>query len=212
MMPARTSDDPAARTGRQERCGRGRGFLALAGSNATPRISAFREDAESASPLVGSSHDPRSELAEPVHAQDDLVARLEIPPDGGVANLEQATGPDGSASDEVTRPQAGICGSAGDHRAKRVLRVRPDATARLLPVDGRGHREVIARAAPRIRQLVGCHEPRAERAREVLALGRTETDRRLLALEVARRPIVEDREAADGLLRPLLDQIDGGRV
>ena len=70
---------------------------------------------------------------------------------------------------------------------------------------------VIARSkplpAPGVGQLVGRDQPRPERAREVLALGRPEPDDGLLALEVAGRPVVEDRVAADRFLGPLGRQV-----
>ena len=58
----------------------------------------------------------------------------------------------------------------------------------------------------------GRHEPRPDRGREVLALGRPEADRGLVALQVARRPVVQDEVAADRLLGPLRRQIAHRRV
>ena len=83
---------------------------------------------------------------------------------------------------------------------------------RLRAVDLGRHRQVVAGPGPRVRQLVRGHQPWPERAREVLALGRAEPDGGLLALEVAGRPVVEDRVAADRLLRPLGRQVERRRV
>ena len=49
-------------------------------------------------------------------------------------------------------------------------------------------------------ELVGRDEDRPERRREVLALRRPEPDAHLVPLQVARRPVVQDREAADPAL------------
>ena len=100
----------------------------------------------------------------------------------------------------------------GDHVAERELRVGPRPAARLGPVDRGRHREVVAGAAARVGQLIRGHQPRTDRAREVLALGRPEADDRLLALEIARRPVVEDRVAADRLLGALGREVESGRV
>ena len=67
------------------------------------------------------------------------------------------------------------------------------------PVDRDPCRDVEAAVA--LRQLVGRHEPRTERDREVLALRRPEPDGHLLALDVARAPVVEQREAGDRAVR-----------
>ena len=56
---------------------------------------------------------------------------------------------------------------------------------------------------PGVLELVGRDQPRPDRGREVLALRRPEPDRRLVALQVARRPVVQDRVAADDLLASL---------
>ena len=80
------------------------------------------------------------------------------------------------------------------------------------PLTVGGHGQVVAGAAARVGQLVRRHEPWPDGAREVLALGRSEPDGRLLTLQVARRPVVEDRVAADGFLGAVGREVDGRRV
>ena len=137
---------------------------------------------------------------------------LEIAAERRLADLEQAARPDRPAADEVARAQAGIRRGAGKHLAERELRIRPATAARLGPVDLGGHGQVIAGAGSRVGELVGRDQPRSEGAREVLALGRPEPDGGLVALQVARRPVVEDRVAADRLLGPLGREVEGRRV
>ena len=63
--------------------------------------------------------------------EDDLVARLELPAERRVLDLEQAARPDRPRSEEVARPQAHVGGGARDHLAERELRVGPAAARRL---------------------------------------------------------------------------------
>ena len=65
---------------------------------------------------------------------------------------------------------------------------------------------------PAVGQLVGRHQPRPDRDAEVLALGRPQPERALVALEVARGPVVEHEEPADGLLAALVGRFDDRRV
>ncbi len=80
--------------------------------------------------------------------------------------------------------------------------------------DRRPHRHVRPRRArrPSISELIRGNQPRPDRGREVLALGRSHPDRHLVALKIARRPVVQDEVAADRLLRPVLGQVEGRRV
>ena len=95
-------------------------------------------------------------------------------------------------------------------RSPGVLRAAAASDLLPGPVDRAGarvgpHLAVHARDRAHVesvRQLVGGHQLGAERGGEVLALGRPQPDRHLLALEVARRPVVHDREALDAALRP----------
>ena len=152
---------------------------------------------------VGPRDDRRPERAQALDGQDDLVAGLELAAERRVLDLEQAARPDRPAAEQVARAQVHVGRGPREHlrrtrtarrtsgRATRLGAVRPSA--------------VIARSGPvaparGVGQLVRGHEPRPDRRREVLALGRPEPDGRLLALQVARRPVVEDRVAADRLL------------
>ena len=74
----------------------------------------------------------------------------------------------------------------------------------LAAVHGRGHEQVVAVAASAAVELVRCHEDRAERGAEVLALVRPEPALHLLELGVTGRPVAQDEEAGDrtaGLVR-----------
>src|SRR5689334_1141224 len=88
------------------------------------------------------------------------------------------------------------------------MRVGPSTATRFGAVDGRRHPEVEAARAPSVGQFVGGYEPRSERAREVLALRRPETNDGLLALQVAGGPVVEDRVPADRLLSTFRGEVD----
>ena len=57
-----------------------------------------------------SRHDRVTEGAQPLDAQDHLVARFEIAAERLVADLEQAAGADRPAADQVARPQVDIGG------------------------------------------------------------------------------------------------------
>src|SRR5439155_4996044 len=82
--------------------------------------------------------------------------------------------------------------------------VRPAVASVLAAVDRDDHLEVVAHRAPPRLDLVLRHEPRAERRRGVLALGRAEPHLHLAALHVAGAPVIEQAEADDvvgGVLR-----------
>ena len=73
-------------------------------------------------------------------------------------------------------------------------------------VDAHRHRQVEEAVLVAVAvELVGSDDPRPDRGREVLALGRPELELHLLALHVAGRPVVHDQVAADRGLR-LLDR------
>src|SRR3954454_10690986 len=160
---------------------------------------------------TGTGDDGTREAAETLDREDDLVARLEVPAERRVADLEEATAPDGPAPDQVAGADADVRRRALQHLPEREVRVRPATARGLDAVDAGRHDEVRrpARRFPCIRQLVGCHDPRSDRAREVLALGRPEPNGRLLALEVAGRPVVEDGVATDRLLGAVGGQVAG---
>src|SRR3954447_3303691 len=160
---------------------------------------------------TGTGDDGSREAAETLDREDDLVAGLEVPAERGFADLEETTCPDGAAPDQVSRAQTDVRGRALKHVSEREVRVRPATARGLDAVDARRHDEVrcLGVRFPRVRQLVRRHDPRSDRAREVLALGRPEPHGRLLALEVTGRPVVEDRVATDRLLGAVCGQIAG---
>src|SRR5439155_13544244 len=122
----------------------------------------------------------------------DLVARLEP---ALVAVLEDAAGADGARAEDVARPELRVARGVGDDRVPGVVHVAGVPARALLPVHARDHLQA------EVAELVRRDDDRAERGREVLPLRRAETDRHLLALQVARRPVVHHREAADRAVR-----------
>src|SRR5205807_3228857 len=97
----------------------------------------------------------------------------------------------GAGAEDVAGKQAGVARGLGDDRLPRVVHFGELAPRALLAVHAGDHRR--ARAV----ELVRRDDDRAEAGGEVLALRRAETDLHLLPLQVARRPVVHDREAAD---------------
>src|SRR5881392_2350185 len=131
--------------------------------------------------------------ADSLHLELDHVARLQP---ALVAVLEDAAGPDRARAEYVARPQLGVAPRVRDDRLPRVVHVAEVAARALLAVDARDHFQA------QVAELVGSDEQWAERGGEVLALRRAEPDLHLLALEIARGPVVHDREAADRAVRP----------
>src|SRR5207247_2740650 len=109
-----------------------------------------------AAPWRSSGHHPgvgddrASELAEAVDGKDDLVARLEPPFERRIADLEQATRPDRSAPDQVTRSQMDVGRGALEHLAERERGVAPSSVRNPDPpavgLHAGGHRQVEALA------------------------------------------------------------------
>src|SRR5215213_265633 len=132
--------------------------------------------------------DPVPQDADPFDLQLDLVAALEPTL---VAMLEDAAGADGARAEHVARPQLRVLRSVGEDRLPRVIHVAEVPARALLAVHARDHLQ------PQVAELVGCDDDRTERGGEVLAFRRPEADSHLLALQVARRPVVHDRKAAD---------------
>src|SRR5207248_7483820 len=102
-----------------------------------------------------------------------------------------AAGADGARADHLAGEKPRVPGGLRDDRVPGVVHVAEIAARALLPVDPRDHLEA------EIAELVGRDDDRPEARREVLALRRAEADLHLAALEVARRPVVHDREPAD---------------
>src|SRR4029079_3551491 len=122
-----------------------------------------------------------------------LVAGPEPAP---VGVLEDAARPDGARAEHVAREEPRAFG-----RVRRELLERPvdlpEVPARaLLAVYAGGHLE------PEVAELVGRDDNRAQRGRKVLPLRRAEPNGHLRALEIAGRPVVQDREAGDSPLDP----------
>src|SRR5439155_783882 len=75
-----------------------------------------------------------------------------------------------------------------------------------------GHLEGVRLAGAGICKFAGRHQPWTDGCGEVLALGRTQAHRRLVSLQVARRPVVEDQVATDRLVGAVGFQVDGRGV
>ncbi len=140
-------------------------------------------------------------------------------PERLLADLEQAPAADGPAAQELARSQSDVSGGARGHLPERVHGARPGPARGLdrpavVRADRRDHLEVGARRAgrPAVRQLVRRHQPRPDRHREVLALRGAEPEHALVALQVARGPVVDDEVAADRVLAALLGEVRGRRV
>jgi len=69
----------------------------------------------------GSRDDGCPKRPESLDPEDDLVARLEISAERGVANLEQAARPDRPASDKVARAEPSVGRCAPEHLPEREL-------------------------------------------------------------------------------------------
>src|SRR5579863_3416924 len=131
-------------------------------------------------------------------------------PEPGVdfgAQFEQAAGADGAGAEYVASAQAGVARGPGDHLWEAVIDVLEVAAREFFAVDTRQHGHIIALAGPAAGavggQLVGRDQPGAERGGEVLALTGSQVELHVLALEVARAPVVHDgvaRDVAAGLL------------
>ena len=137
---------------------------------------------------------PITAIGVPQHAdaldlQLDDVAALQPAP---VAVLEDAAAADRARADHVARAKHRVPRAPARASASQPwYRSREVAARALLAVHARDHLPVAAV------ELVGRDEHRPERRREVLALRRPEPDAHLLPLQVARRPVVQHREAAD---------------
>ena len=108
-----------------------------------------------------------------------------------VAVLEDAARADGARAEDVAGPQLGVARGVRHDRLPRVVHGAEVAAGTLFPVHARDHLE------PEVAQLVRGDDDRADRGGEVLSLRGAEADSHLAALQVACRPVVQDREAAD---------------
>jgi hypothetical protein len=132
--------------------------------------------------------DPVSQHPEPLDFELDDIAGLEPP---AVAVLEDAAGADRPRAQGIARQELRVAGRVGDDRLPRVVHIPELAAGSLLAVDASDHRPGGAV------ELVRGDDNRPQARREVLALRRTEPDLHLRPLEVPRRPVVHDGEAAD---------------
>src|SRR6185312_2816807 len=131
--------------------------------------------------------------SDPLDLELDLVS---WPKPAPVAVLEDAARPDGARPEDVAGHEARALGRVGDELLEGPVDVAEVSARALLAVDPGGHLEA------KVAELVRSDQHRPERGREVLSLRRTEADGHLRALEVARRPVVQDREAGDPAFRP----------
>ena len=157
--------------------------------------------------------------AEPLDLQGDLVARLQVAPEGVLPDLEQAAAADGPAAEELARSQAHVGRRAGDHLPERVLGARPrparglDRPAVVRP-DRRHHREVRPRRAGRRRSAsssgVTSHGP-IETPKSLPFAG---PSRSVLSSRWRSRAdqSLSDEVAADRLLAALVGEVDRRRV
>src|SRR5215216_6482189 len=126
-----------------------------------------------------------------LHLELHDVARLKP---AAVSVLEDAAGADRARAEDVAGAELRVARSLGDEGSPRKVHVTELAARALLAVHARHHRR------RRAVELVRRDDDRAEARREVLAFRRPKPDLHLLALEVARRPVVHHGEAADRLI------------
>ena len=107
------------------------------------------------------------------------------------------------------RPSARTRSAALDHVPRVVSTVRPSCVRIVATIVRSGPVEPDDR---RSASSSGRHQPRPDRHPEVLALRGPEAERALVALQVARGPVVEDEVAADRLLAALVGEVDRRRV
>ena len=151
--------------------------------------------------------DRRPELAQPLDGEGHEVARLEPAAERVVLDLEQAAGADGPAAEEVARagrgrpPKRARASRPNESARPTTSRARPRPSGRRRPrpspsssrsgaVAPAGHGR---RARPASRSTA-----RSSVAKSLPFAGPSRTVD-LVALEVARRPVVQDEEAADRL-------------
>src|SRR5581483_1516561 len=116
------------------------------------------------------------------------------PEPAAVAVLEDGAAADGSRADDVAGQQSSVPRRLREDRLPRVVNVPEVATRPLLAVHACDHLDA------EVAEVVGRDDDGAEARREVLPLRRAEADPQLPSLEVAGRPVVHDREAADRAL------------
>src|SRR5215207_3822325 len=156
-----------------------------------------------AGPPASSPAPPRSDdlvlqRPEPLGVQGHDVAGLQPPVAVQRPELEQAAPVDRPAAEHVAGPQARVAARVRDHLGPGPVRLARVGPCHLAPVDGRGDLEVEAPLGEG--QLVDGAQPRPEARGEVLALVGPEPDRHLPGLQVARAPVVEQRERRDLLV------------
>src|SRR5262245_61801295 len=150
--------------------------------------------------------DPVGDAAEALNLADDLVADGQPGKAGGVARPElgQTAVATRARPQHVSRSHLRTARRVGYDLADRPVGVGPFCAAILAAVDRDDHFEVVAVLPPPGLDLVLRDEPRPERRRSVLALRRAEPHFHLVALHVARAPVVEQAETDDvigGVLR-----------
>src|SRR3954468_15159220 len=136
----------------------------------------------------GPSSDTVAQDADALDLQLDDIARLQP---AAVAMLEDAAGPDCPGAENVSRTEVGVPCRVRHDGVPRVMHGRQIPARALLTVHARDHRP--ARAV----ELVRGHEHRADARGEILSLRRAEPDFHLGPLQIARGPVVHDREAPD---------------
>src|SRR5712692_5759846 len=149
---------------------------------------------------ISKSHNFIPQYADAFDFQFDDVAA----PEPGMhfsAYFEQAAGADSAGAEYVTGAQAGITRGPGDHLWKTVIDVFEVAARDFLTIDTRQHGHIVAfaRAAattPR-GEFIGRDQPGAKRGGKVFALAGSQVELHVLALEVARAPVVHDGIARD---------------
>src|SRR3954467_10391148 len=141
----------------------------------------------------GPSSDTVAQDADALDLQLDDIARLQP---AAVAMLEDAAGPDCPGAENVSRTEVGVPCRVPHDGVPRVIHVRQIPARALLTVYARDHRP--ARAV----ELIRGHEHRADARGEILSLRRAEPDFHLGPLQIARGPVVHDREPRDPGVSP----------
>src|SRR3954470_5234619 len=140
------------------------------------------------SALRSESTDGIPQNADPFDFELDDVARLQPAP---ITELEDATRPHRARAEHVAGQKPRVACGVRDDRLPRVVHVGELAAGPFFAVHARDHRGAAAV------ELVRRDEDRTKARREILSLRRPEPDAHLRALQVARRPVVHDREPSD---------------
>src|SRR4029450_12985872 len=138
--------------------------------------------------MRSSRSDPVPEHTDLLDLQLHLVARTKPAP---VSVLEDAARPDGARPEDVAGQAPRARGCVRGELLEGPVDVAEVASRSLLSVHTGCHLE------SKVTELLRADQHRTERGGKVLPLRRPEPDGHLGALEIASRPVVQNREAGD---------------